>query len=131
MKQTITKNDKSLRILNKLINNGFYKGYVGAEKFELKRNYFPNNHRIFGVLNDEMKYEVTSGFEKLMKINANIALILGVIMSIVFVIKGNWIMSLLIILFGLIFMIIFKLKEKNELELFTNKFLEFYKIEQD
>ncbi|MET2985322.1 hypothetical protein [Aureibaculum conchae] len=129
MKQTITKNDKNLKILNKLITNGFYKGYVKAEKFELKRNYFPNNYRILGILNEENKYVVKFDFDSMMSVNAKILMILGVIVSIIMLIKGNWIIPFVFIVSWLIAVIGFKMKGKKEMELFTNKFLEFYKNE--
>ncbi|MFL1013407.1 hypothetical protein [Flavisericum labens] len=97
----------------------------------MKRNHFLNNHRIIGILNEQEKYEIKFDFENLMSIHAKIALILGVIFSIVMLIKGNWIIPILLIVVGLIIVTSFKIKGKKEMEIFTSKYLEFYKTEYD
>ena len=129
MRQTITKSDKNLKILNKLIVNGFYNGYVGTEKFELMRNRFPNNHRLIGILNETGNYELKFDFKSPMNILAKILLGFGILISIISLIKGNWILPIAIGVFGLIIIIDFKLKEKKEINLFTDKLLEFHKTE--
>lgn len=131
MKQTITKSDKNLKILNKLIVNGFYNGYVGTEKFELMRNRFPNNHRIIGISNDGENYDLKFDFKSPMNIAAKFLLSLGILISIISLIKGNWILPIALVIFGLIMLIDFKLKEKKEINLFTDKLLEFHKTEYD
>lgn len=129
MRQTITKSDKNLKILNKLIVNGFYNGYVGNEKFELMRNRFPNNHRIIGISNDGENYDLKFDFKSPMNIAAKFLLALGILISIISLIKGNWILPIALVIFGLIMLIDFKLKEKKEINLFTDKLLEFHKTE--
>jgi len=131
MRQTITRSDKNLRILNKLIVNGFYTGYVGPEKFELMRNRFPNNHRLIGILNDNGNYDLKFDFKSPMNIAGKISIALGILTSIVSLIKGNWILPIVFIVFGLIMFMDFKLKEKKEINLFTDKLLEFHKTEFD
>ena len=129
MKQTITKSDKNLKILNKLIVNGYYNGYIGTQKFEIMRNYFPNNHRIIGILNDDGDYELKFDFTSPMNIAAKLLLALGILISIISLIKGNWILTIPLVIFGLFILINFKLKEKKEINLFTDKLLELYKTE--
>lgn len=129
MRQTITNSDKNLKILNKLIVNGFYNGYVGTEKFELKRNHFPNNHRLIGILNDVGNYELKFDFKSPMNILAKILLGLGILISFISLIKGNWIIPIVFIVIGIIMFTDFKLKQKKEINIFTNKLLEFHKAE--
>ncbi|MFI0431236.1 hypothetical protein [Mariniflexile sp. HMF6888] len=131
MRQTITKSDKNLKILNKLIVNGFYNGYVGTEKFVLMRNRFPNNHRLIGILNDTGNYDLKFDFKSPMNILAKILLGLGILISIISLIKGSWVFAIVFVVFGLILFADFKLKEKKEIKLFTNKLLEFHKTEYD
>lgn len=131
MRQTIKKNDKNLKILSKLIANGFYNGYVGTEKFELMRNRFPNNHRIIGILNDTDNYDLRFDFKSPMNILAKVLLALGILVSIISLIKGNWILPIIFIVFGLIMLADFKIKEKKEINLLTDKLLEFHKNEYD
>ena len=131
MRQTITKSDKNLKILNQLIVNGFYTGYVGTEKFELIRNCFPNNHRLIGILNDTGNYDLKFDFKSPMDILAKILLGLGILISIISLIKGSWILPIVITIFGLILFANFKLKEKKEINLFTDKLLKFHKTEYD
>lgn len=131
MKQTITKSDINLKILNKLIVNGFYNGYVGTEKFELMRNRFPNNHRIIGISNNEGNYNLKFDLKSPMNILAKFLLALGILISIISLIKGIWILPIALIIFGLIMLIDFKLKEKKEINLFTDKLLEFHKTQYE
>lgn len=129
MRQTITNSDKNLKILNKLIVNGFYNGYVGTEKFELSRNHFPNNHRLIGILNDVGNYRLKFEFKSPMNILAKILLGLGILISFVSLIKGNWIIPIVLLIIGIIMFTDFKLKQKKEINIFTNKLLEFHKAE--
>ena len=131
MRQTITKSDKNLKILNKLIANGFYNGYVGTEKFELIRNRFPNNHRLIGILNDTGNYDLKFDFKSPMNILAKILFGLGILISIISLVKGVWILPIVFIAFGLIMFADFKLKQKKEISFFTDKLLEFHKLEND
>lgn len=128
MRQTITKSEINLKILNKLIANGFYNGYVGTEKFELLRNRFPNNHRLIGILNDTGNYDLKFDFKSPMNIMAKILLGLGILISIISLFKGNWVLPIVFIVLTLIMVADFKIKEKKEIKLFTNKLLEFRKV---
>ena len=131
MRQTIAKNDKNLRILNKLIANGFYNGYIGTEKFELMRNRFPSNHRLIGIVNDTGNYDLKFDFKSPMNILAKVLLGLGILISIISLIKGNWVLPIVFVVFGLIMFADFKLKEKKEINLFTDKLLELHKAKDD
>ena len=128
MRQTITKSEINLKILNKLIANGFYNGYVGTEKFELLRNRFPNNHRLIGILNDTGNYDLKFDFKSPMNIMAKILLGLGILISIISLFKGNWVLPIVFIVLTLIMVADFKIKEKKEIKLFTNKLLEFRRV---
>ena len=131
MKQKITKSEKNIKILNKLIANGFYNGYVGNEKFELMRNRFPNNHKLIGILNESGNYDLKFDFKSPMNIAVKFLLGFGILMSIISIFKGNWLIPLVFVIFGLIILIDFKLKEKKEINFFTDKLLEFHKAEYD
>lgn len=131
MKQTITKNDKNINILNHLIVNGFYSGYIETERFELIPNRFPNNHRIIGILNNEGNYDLKFDLKSPMEIMAKILLGFGTLISIIFLIKGIWIVPIALIISGFIILIDFKAKEKKEINILRNKLLEFHKSEYD
>ncbi len=129
MKQIITKSDQNIKILNKLVVNGFYNGYIGTEKFELMRNRFPNNYRLIGILNGDGNYDLKFDYKPPMNIAAKFLLVFGILISLISLFKGNWVLPVALIVFGLIFFIGFKLEEKKEVNLFTDKLLEFYKAE--
>lgn len=129
MRQTIKNSHKNLKILNKLIVNGFYNGYVGTEKFELMRNHFPNNHKLIGILNDVGNYELKFEFKSPMNILAKVLLGLGILISFISLIKGNWIIPIVLIVVGIIMFMAFKFKQKKEMNIITNKLLEFHKAE--
>jgi hypothetical protein len=131
MRQTITKSDKNLKILNKLIVNGFYTGYIGHEKFELMPNRFPNNHRLIGIINENGNYDLKFDFKSPMNIAGKILIGLGILTIIVSLINGNWILPIALVIFGLIFFADFKLKERKEINRLTDKILEFQKTEYD
>lgn len=129
MRQTITKSDKNLKILNKLIINGSYKGYIETEKFELMRNRFPNNHRLVGILNDTGNYDLKFNFKPLMNFLVKILLGLGIVTIIISLINGNWILPIMLTILGLVFFVRFKLEERKEINYLTDKILEFHKSE--
>lgn len=131
MKQKITKSEKNIKILNELIENGFYNGYVGNQKFELMRNRFPNNHKLVGILDETGNYDLKFEFKSPMNIAVKLLLGFGILMSIISIFKGIWLIPLVFIIFGLIILIDFKLKEKKEINFFTVKLLEFHKAEYD
>ena len=68
-------------------------------------------------------------FKSPMNILAKILLGLEILISIISLIKGNWILPIALAIFGLIMIVDFKLKEKKEINLFTDKLLEFHKTE--
>ncbi|WP_298782396.1 hypothetical protein [uncultured Polaribacter sp.] len=109
--------------------NGFYNGYIGTEKFELMRNRFPNNHRLIGIVNETGNYDLKFEFKSPINILAKVLLGLGILISIISLIKGIWILPIVFVVFGLIMFSDFKLKEKKEINIFTDKLLEFQKTE--
>ena len=125
MKHTITKNDKNLRNLDRLISDGFYKGYLEPKKFELKRNSFPNNYRLIGILNDSGKFELKFDFKSPMNIMIKILFIAGILISIISAVRSNWIITIVFIIFGFVMTIDFKLKKKREFKYFDDRFLGF------
>jgi hypothetical protein len=128
MKQTITKNDKAFKILNQLILNGFYNGSISPEKFELTPTRFINNHRIIGILNNDNKFELKFDYKYTMNIASKFTIGIGLLFSIISLIKGNWLFPIFFFIIPfLIAYIAFKVKERKEIQLFTSKFLEFYK----
>ncbi|NHF61627.1 hypothetical protein FK220_019940 [Flavobacteriaceae bacterium TP-CH-4] len=136
MKETISNNEKSLNILNKLILNGFYDGNISPNRIELNRKYglfnSGGNHRIIGILNSENKFELDFDFKKSMKVPVKIAMGIGIIFSIVSLVKGKWFLAIpFFIVPFLITFIDFKLKRKKEIDLLTSKYLELYKSEYE
>ena len=129
MKQTITKSDKNLKILNKLIVKGYYTGYVGPEKFELMPNRFPNNHRVIGIINDDGNYDLKFDFKSPLNSARQVFIGFGILVSIISLINGNWILPVVLSISGLLLFVDFKLKEKKEINHLTDKMLEFYKSE--
>jgi len=132
MKQTITKNDKAFKILNQLILNGFYKGSISPEKFELTPTRFTNSHRLIGILNKENKFELKFSYKYPMNIVSKVAIGIGILVSIISLSKGNWLIPMLLFIIPfLIEYIGFKIKEKKEIDIFTSRFLEFYKMKYE
>jgi hypothetical protein len=125
MKQTITKNDKNIKILNSLITNGFYNGYIESEKFELRPNRWPNNHRLVGILNNDGKYDLKFDYTSPMNIAVKFLLAFGILGSVIFLFMGHWILPVIFIVCGLNILVTFKLKEKKEMNYFTDKLVEF------
>ncbi len=131
MRQIITKSDKNLKILNELIVNGFYTGYVGPEKFELMPKRFPNNHRLIGIINKNGNYDLKFDFKPPMDIAGKLLIGFGILAIIISLINGNWILPIALTIFGLIFFADFKLKERKEINLLTSRILEFHKLEYE
>ena len=134
MTNTISNNEKSFNILNKLILNGFYEGSISPNRIELSRKYglfnWSYNHRIIGILNSENKFELDFDFKFPMNITVKVAIGIGIIFSIISLAYGNWFLPIpFFILPFLITYVDFKLKKKKEISLFTSKFLELYKSE--
>ena len=136
MTETISNNEKSLNILNKLILNGFYDGNISAKKIELNRKKglfnLGGSHRIIGVLNNENKFELNFDFKFPLNIISKVVIGIGIIFSIATLVNGNWflIIPFFIVPFLIIF-IDFKLKKKKEIKILTSKFLELYKSEYE
>ncbi len=136
MTETISNNEKSLNILNKLIVNGFYHGKISPNRIELNGKYglfnAGGNHIIVGILNDENKFELDFDFKSPMNALVKIAIGIGIVFSIVSLIYGNWFLPIpFFIVPFLITYIDFKLKKKKEIPLLTSKFLELYKLEYE
>ena len=129
MTETISNNEKSFNILNKLILNGFYDGNISEKKIELNRKIglfnYGSNHRIIGVLNNENKFELNFDFKFPLNIISKVVIGIGIIFSIATLVNGNWflIIPFFIVPFLIIF-IDFKLKKKKEIKILTSKFLE-------
>ncbi|MFC7445288.1 hypothetical protein C7H62_0507 [Mesoflavibacter sp. HG96] len=137
MTETISNNEKSFNILNKLILNGFYDGNISPNRIEFERKKFPSilsvsNHRIIGILNDENKFELGFDFKFPLNIAVKIAIGIGIIFSIVSLAYGNWLLPIpFFIVPFLITYIDFKIKKKKEINLLTSNFLELYKSEYE
>jgi len=136
MTETISNNEKSFNILNKLILNGFYDGHISPNRIELnrKKGLFNSgdNHRIIGILNRDNKFELDFDFKFPMNVAVKIAIGIGIVFSIVSLIYGNWLLPIpfFIVPFLIIF-IDFKLIKKKEISLLTSKFLELYVSEYE
>lgn len=132
MKKTISNNEKSFNILNKLILNGFYDGTISPYRIEFERKKFPSflsvsNHRIIGVLNNEDKFELDFDFKYPMNIAPKIAIGIGIIFSIISLLYGYWFLPIPVFIIPfMVFFIDFRLKKNKEINLFTSKFLELY-----
>ena len=127
MRQTITKTEKNIMFLNKIIVEGFYKGFIENDKFELMRNNFPNNHRIMGNLNENGSYVLKFDYKSPMNFLAKLLFCLGILVSIISLIFGFWILPIVFLFFFLIVFADFKLKEKKEINLLLEKLLDFQK----
>lgn len=136
MKETISNNKKSLFILNKLVQNGFYKGTVAPNKFELERNVpsfvSAKNHQIIGTLNNDNKFEIDFKLKFPMDMLSKILFSLGVMFSIFWLIKRLWFLTIPFFIVPFLSITIYnKLKRKKEIKLFTSRFLELYKLEHE
>tara|TARA_R110000765_G_scaffold288524_1_gene384777 strand:- start:233 stop:649 length:417 start_codon:yes stop_codon:yes gene_type:complete len=136
MTETISNNEKSFNILNKLILNGFYDGKIGPNRIELNRKYglfnWGGNHKIIGILNDENRFELDFDFKSPMNVAVKVAFGIGIIFYIVSLVYGNWFLPIpFFIVPFLITNIDFKLKKKKEINILNSKFLELYKLEYE
>tara|TARA_R110000744_G_scaffold380148_1_gene499954 strand:- start:1320 stop:1736 length:417 start_codon:yes stop_codon:yes gene_type:complete len=136
MTETISNNEKSFNILNKLILNGFYDGKIGPNRIELNRKYglfnWGGNHKIIGILNHENRFELDFDFKSPMNVAVKIAFGIGIVCSIVSLVYGNWFLPIpFFIVPFLITYIDFKLKKKKEINILNSKFLELYKLEYE
>jgi hypothetical protein len=133
MKETITKNKKSLSILNKLIQNQHYNGFVESEKFELTRNDFPSNYKLIGTLNDNEKFKISSSLKIGMFLSTKILAIIGIILSMTsfILMRKYWVVFTIIFVFSLVIYLGAKIKGQKEIKLLTSKFLELYKSEYE
>ena len=136
MTETISNNEKSFNILNKLILNGFYDGNISPNRIELNRKYglfnSGGNHRIIGILNSENKFELNFDFKFPMNIAVKITIGIGIVFSIISLAYGNWFLPIpFFIIPFLITFFDFRLKKKKEINLLTSKFMEIYKSEYE
>lgn len=137
MTETISNNEKSLNILNKLIRNGIYDGNIHPNRIEFERKKFSSmlskgNHRIIGILNDENKFELGFDFRFPLNIALKVAIGIGIVFSIISFAYGNWFLPIpFFIVPFLVGYIDFKLKEKKEINLLTSNFLELYETEYE
>ena len=136
MTETISNNEKSFNILNKLILNGFYDGKIGPNRIELNRKYglfnWGGNHKIIGILNEENRFELDFDFKSPMNVAVKVAFGIGIIFYIVSLVYGNWFLPIpFFIVPFLITNIDFKLKKKKEINILNSKFLELYKLEYE
>lgn len=133
MKETISKNEKSLNILNKLIQNGYYNGLVESEKFELTRNHFPNNYKLIGILNHNGEFEINSSLKIGFFTSGKILSFIGITLSLFsfILLKRYWLFLTSIFVIAFIIYLTTKIKGKKEVKMFTSKFLDFYKTEYE
>lgn len=131
MKQTLTKSDKNSKILNKLIAHGLYTGYIAPEKFELAPKRFPNNHRIIGIINENGNYDLSFDLKPPLKIAGKIVCGLGMLIIIVSLLFGNWMLPVILIVFGLMAYLTFRQKGRKEINRLTDRILEFQKAKHE
>lgn len=129
MSQTITKNHKNISILHKLISSGHYKGVIKPNGFELKRRDFPNNFEIIGILRENEKFFLDSGFVKPQKYFVKAFNILGILVALGLIfLNSSWVIAILYFVIRLISHVYVRVKSTKEMEIFTGKFLEFERI---
>lgn len=131
MKRIVSNSDKTINALNRLITSGYYKGYVGTKKIEFIRDCFPNNYRLVGVLNDDNNYELKLDFIQPLNIFSRILFVIGFICSVVGLVLGNWKFIVVFLLISLFIFMVFKSKERKEMDVFLNKLLQLDKAEEN
>lgn len=130
MKKTISNSEKSFTIFNKLIQNGFYSGYINPKRIELFRKGSANNYKIVANLNNENRFEVDFKYKyRYMKIAALFTIIFGFAFCTISFFNKKYIFSILFVFITTISYLNFKLKEKNELNYFWSRFLELSKLD--
>ena len=120
MNPTIVKNKKNLKILNELISKGFYDGFIQEDRFELSRNHFPNNYLIIGSLNSRNSYNIKFGYTSTINFLLKPLLVLEFIAILFFLIKGIWLIPLIIFIVSLIIYLNFRLNRKKEINIFLD-----------
>lgn len=133
MRETLPNNNKSFIILNQLISKNHYEGSISKTRIEFVRKKFrPNCYRVIRVLNDENKFVLRFDYKFPMNIAAKVTVVFGIFVSIISLVKGNWLFALafFVIPFAFIFLT-FHSKKNKEIELFTSKFLELYNSEYE
>lgn len=126
MRQTITKNEKSLKTLSELISRGFYRGVINDSGFELYRINSNAKYWIIGNINNEGKFELTSEFRFPMSILVWAFIITWIIITSILISKSKWFESFYfftILLFGIVY---YLFERRKEIERFTSNFLKFY-----
>ena len=134
MKQTITVNERSINILNKLVLNRHYSGTITPLRFEFERkNGLLNNtgnYILTGNVNSDREYELDLELRFPMNYIKNFLIVFGILFSIVSLIFQYWYLPILFVAVPFtVYYINFKLRRKKEIDHFTSKFLELYKLE--
>lgn len=123
MKETITKNEKSIKALYALISSGYYKGEVLQNRFDLARTVFPNNHKIKGVLNADNQFEIKSTYSNsFMEVSAKSILVVFIAFIIYSMFYFNWLVTAILLTFLFIFLSLEYFKRKKELSIFIDKY---------
>jgi hypothetical protein len=130
MKTSISNNSKTITILNKLIENGYYKGTIEKDKFELTST-CPNHFMIKGTLNNSNKFDLKQDESYTMIYLKNFIFSIGSIVSIVLVAIGNWFPLVAFIIISLFLIASSKLGERKIIKLFLDKYFEIEKREDD
>lgn len=130
MKTSISNNPKTITILNKLIENGYYKGTLEKDKFELTST-CSNHFKIKGTLNNSNKFDLKQDESYTMIYLKNFIFSIGSITSVVLLAIGNWIPLIGCIIVALFLIINSKLAERKTIKLFLEKYFEIEKREYD
>ena len=128
MKPSISKNKKTSTILNKLIENGFYKGIIDDDKFELTGTY-PNHLKITGKLNDKENFELNIKHHFAVIYLTRFFFLFGTIFSILYSINGIWIPFFFLTILSIFVLLGSKYAEKKAITQFLEKFFEIEKRE--
>ncbi|WP_449269679.1 hypothetical protein [Flavobacterium sp. U410] len=123
MKSSISKNKNTLKILNKLIESGYYKGLIEDDRFELTDTY-PYRLKINGKLNNKGIFELKIEHHFAFIYFSRFFLIFGTIFSILYLSKEIWIPIAFLILILLIFKLSSKITEKKAINLLLKKIFE-------
>lgn len=129
MKQTITQSKKNIEILNRLIDNGLYYGYVENEKFELQINgpFFAEHFRIIGIANDKDLYEIRFSYMPYMKVITKVFEAFSLAIVLTSFGFGIYELSVFFAFVGLIPFVTMKYEERKEISRFTDRLLKYHK----
>ena len=92
----------------------------------MQRTYFPNNYRLIGILNANGYYNLKLGYKSPVNIAAKLAFGLGILVSVIMLIKGFLLFPIIyfILPFSIIY-IRFKIKEKKEINYLKDRIFDF------